>query len=42
MSEIVPPVQIGDPANESRVKYMNEVAASPDFDYPDVSFSFIA
>lgn len=40
MSEIVPPVQVDKPENEKHAKYMKEVAASPEFDYPDVSVCF--
>lgn len=34
MSTLTPPVQLENPANQSRVDYIQDVASSPDFDYP--------
>lgn len=37
MSTLTPPVQLENPANQFRVDYIQDVASSPDFDYPPVS-----
>ena len=37
MSTLNPPVQLENPANQSRVDYIQDVASQPDFDYPEVS-----
>lgn len=39
MSTLTPPVALEDPANQSKVDYIQEVSNSPDFDYPPVSHS---
>ena len=36
MSTINPPVQLENPADQFRVDYIQDVASSPDFDYPPV------
>lgn len=41
MSTLTPPVEIGDPMNQSRVVYIHEVATAADFDYPPVSWPLI-
>ena len=40
MSTLNPPVQLENPDNQFRVDYIQDVASTPDFDYPDVSIAF--
>ena len=37
MSTVNPPIPLGDPSNQFRVDYIQDVASQPDFDYPPVS-----
>ena len=42
MSGLNPPVSLEHPENKAKVDYIQDQAASPDFDYPAVStFNFI-
>jgi len=40
MSTINAPVPLGDPKNQFRVDYIQDVASQQDFDYPPVSTSY--
>ena len=42
MSTIKPPVSVADSANQTRVDYIQEVVAKPDFDYTPVSWLILA
>ena len=41
MSTINPPVLLGDPRNQFRVDYIQDVASQQDFDYPSVSMHLL-
>lgn len=38
MSTLVPPIPLEDPNNQWMVDYIQDVASSPDFDYPPVCY----
>ncbi|XP_041375263.1 guanine nucleotide-binding protein G(s) subunit alpha [Gigantopelta aegis] len=38
MSTLNPPVQLQNPDNQFRVDYIQDVASTPDFDYPDIFY----
>ncbi|XP_003694639.1 guanine nucleotide-binding protein G(s) subunit alpha-like [Apis florea] len=41
MSTLTPPVALEDPANQSKVDYIQEVSNSPDFDYPPEFYDIV-
>lgn len=41
MSTLVPPIPLEDPNNQWMVDYIQDVASSPDFDYPPVCILII-